>query len=170
MCSIRPDADVIATTNLTEACTGVSIAIMVGGYPRKTSMERKDVMAMNGSIYKMHASALEKYACKDCKVCAAWTTACPPAFLPDPVQFCCLRQCYLPPCVAGCAVGFMEMVNTSKVLVINWSRAGWTGRSGVFMGKQPKQGMLHLDHKLMPAVCMSPHSMQISNGYYLHCD
>ncbi|KAK9868614.1 hypothetical protein WJX84_005232 [Apatococcus fuscideae] len=60
--------DVIATTNLTEACTGVSIAIMVGGYPRKTSMERKDVMAMNGSIYKMHASALEKYACKDCKV------------------------------------------------------------------------------------------------------
>ncbi len=62
------DADVIATTNPTEACTGVSIAIMVGGFPRKAHMERRDIMAMNGSIYSKHAYALEKYACKDCKV------------------------------------------------------------------------------------------------------
>ena len=61
-------ADVVATTNPTEACTGVSIAIMVGGFPRKAHMERKDIMAQNGSIYSKHAYALEKYACKDCKV------------------------------------------------------------------------------------------------------
>jgi malate/lactate dehydrogenase len=28
-----------------EACTGVNIAVMVGGFPRKEGMERKDVMS-----------------------------------------------------------------------------------------------------------------------------
>ena len=41
---------------------------MVGGFPRKVGMERKDVMSKNVSIYKAQASALEQYAAKDCKV------------------------------------------------------------------------------------------------------
>nr|ADK47516.1 cytosolic malate dehydrogenase [Camellia sinensis] len=59
---------VVATTDVVEACTGVSIAVMVGGFPRKEGMERKDVMSKNVAIYKSQASALESYAAANCKV------------------------------------------------------------------------------------------------------
>ncbi|GER56146.1 malate dehydrogenase [Striga asiatica] len=59
---------VIATTDPVEACTGVNVAVMVGGFPRKEGMERKDVMSKNVSIYKSQASALEKHAAANCKV------------------------------------------------------------------------------------------------------
>lgn len=59
---------VVATTNVVEACTDVDIAIMVGGFPRKDGMERKDVMTKNVSIYKAQASALEQHAASNCKV------------------------------------------------------------------------------------------------------
>lgn len=58
----------MATTDVVEACTGVNIAVMVGGFPRKEGMERKDVMSKNVSIYKSQASALEKHAAANCKV------------------------------------------------------------------------------------------------------
>lgn len=51
-----------------EACKGVNIATMVGGFPRKEGMERKDVMAKNVSVYKAQASALEQHAAENCKV------------------------------------------------------------------------------------------------------
>lgn len=60
--------DVIATTDVEEACKDVDVAVMVGGFPRKAGMERKDVMAKNVSIYASQASALEKFASKDVKV------------------------------------------------------------------------------------------------------
>lgn len=60
--------DVVATTNVVEACKGVNVAVMVGGFPRKEGMERKDVMTKNVSIYKAQASALEQHAAPDCKV------------------------------------------------------------------------------------------------------
>lgn len=41
---------------------------MVGGFPRKEGMERKDVMSRNVSIYKAQASALEQHASPNCKV------------------------------------------------------------------------------------------------------
>ncbi|XP_057805523.1 malate dehydrogenase, cytoplasmic-like [Salvia miltiorrhiza] len=59
---------VVATTNVAEACSGVNVAVLVGGSPRKEGMERKDVMSRNVSIYKAHASALEQHAAPDCKV------------------------------------------------------------------------------------------------------
>lgn len=59
---------VVATTDVLEACKGVNIAVMVGGFPRKEGMERKDVMSKNVSIYKAQASALEKHAASDVKV------------------------------------------------------------------------------------------------------
>ena len=66
---------VVATTDVVEACTGVNVAVMVGGFPRKEGMERKDVMSKNVSIYKAQASALEAHAAPNCKVwiCAAHT-------------------------------------------------------------------------------------------------
>ena len=51
------------------------MAVMVGGFPRKGGMERKDVMAKNVAIYKSQAAALEKGAKKDVKV-AAWDLRC----------------------------------------------------------------------------------------------
>ncbi|TYJ19823.1 hypothetical protein E1A91_A09G218100v1 [Gossypium mustelinum] len=60
--------DVVATTDVVEACQGVNIAVMVGGFPRKEGMKRKDVMSKNVSIYKAQASALEQHAAPDCKV------------------------------------------------------------------------------------------------------
>lgn len=60
---------VVATTDVNEACKGVNVAVMVGGFPRKEGMERKDVMSKNVSIYKSQASALEQYASPNCKVC-----------------------------------------------------------------------------------------------------
>eukprot|EP00879_Flechtneria_rotunda_P018318 GHRR01019215.1.p1 GENE.GHRR01019215.1~~GHRR01019215.1.p1 ORF type:complete len:150 (+),score=49.00 GHRR01019215.1:692-1141(+) len=41
---------------------------MVGGFPRKAGMERKDVMSKNVSIYASQAAALEKHASKDVKI------------------------------------------------------------------------------------------------------
>lgn len=41
---------------------------MVGGFPRKEGMERKDVMSKNIAIYKAQASALEQNAAPNCKV------------------------------------------------------------------------------------------------------
>lgn len=59
---------VLATTNVAEACKGVNLAILIGGFARKEGMERKDVMSKNVGIYKAQASALERYASEDCKV------------------------------------------------------------------------------------------------------
>lgn len=64
---------VVATTDAVEACTGVNVAVMVGGFPRKEGMERKDVMSKNVSIYKSQASALEKHAARNCKVINLFT-------------------------------------------------------------------------------------------------
>ena len=61
-------AGVVATVDLEEAVKGVDIAVMVGGFPRKAGMERKDVMSKNVSIYQSQAAALEKGANKGVKV------------------------------------------------------------------------------------------------------
>jgi malate dehydrogenase len=64
----RRPTGIVATTNVEEACKDVDFAVMIGGFPRKAGMERKDVMAKNVTIYKNQASALEKLASKDVKV------------------------------------------------------------------------------------------------------
>ena len=51
---------VVATTDVVECCTGVNIAIMVGGFLGKEGMERNDVMSL--------ASALGQRAAANCKV------------------------------------------------------------------------------------------------------
>lgn len=60
--------DVIATTDPEVAFKDADFAILVGGFPRKAGMERKDVMSKNVAIYKGQASALERLAKKDVKV------------------------------------------------------------------------------------------------------
>ncbi|WPT16893.1 Malate dehydrogenase, cytoplasmic [Picochlorum sp. SENEW3] len=60
--------DVIATTDPEVAFKDADYAILVGGFPRKAGMERKDVMSKNVAIYKGQASALERFSKKDVKV------------------------------------------------------------------------------------------------------
>ena len=59
---------VVATTDVADACKGVDVAVMVGGFPRKEGMERKEVMSKNVSIYKQQAEFLAKFAKPDVKV------------------------------------------------------------------------------------------------------
>ena len=61
-------AGIVISTDPVEACKDVDVAVMVGGFPRKGGMERKDVMAKNVAIYKSQAAALEKGAKPDVKV------------------------------------------------------------------------------------------------------
>ncbi|KAL5578720.1 hypothetical protein UlMin_011162 [Ulmus minor] len=49
---------VIATTDVVDGCTRVTIVVMVGGFPRKEGMERIDVITKYVSIYKSQASTL----------------------------------------------------------------------------------------------------------------
>lgn len=61
-------AGVVATTDLATAAAGVDVAVMVGGFPRKAGMERKDVMSKNVSIYAAQAAALAAAASPDVKI------------------------------------------------------------------------------------------------------
>lgn len=60
--------DVVTTTDPEVAFKDVDVAILVGGFPRKEGMERKDVMSKNVSIYQAQAAALEKHGSKTAKV------------------------------------------------------------------------------------------------------
>lgn len=59
---------VVATTDPEVAFKDADIAMLVGGFPRKAGMERKDVMSKNVAIYKSQASALERLASRDVRV------------------------------------------------------------------------------------------------------
>jgi malate dehydrogenase len=59
---------VVATTDPEVAFKDVDVAILVGGFPRKAGMERKDVMSKNVAIYKAQASALERLAAPGVRV------------------------------------------------------------------------------------------------------
>jgi malate dehydrogenase len=43
---------IVATVDPAEACAGVNVACMIGGFPRKAGMERKEVMGKNVAIYR----------------------------------------------------------------------------------------------------------------------
>lgn len=59
---------IVATVDPAEACAGVDVACMIGGFPRKAGMERKEVMGKNVAIYRDQASALEKHAAPGVRV------------------------------------------------------------------------------------------------------
>nr|POF19507.1 malate dehydrogenase, cytoplasmic [Quercus suber] len=52
---------VVATTDV-EVCKDVNIAVILGGYPWKKIMLRKDMLSTNVFIYKAQALALEEHA------------------------------------------------------------------------------------------------------------
>jgi malate/lactate dehydrogenase len=58
----------VCTTDVSVAFAGTDVAILLGGFPRKAGMERKELIAKNTMIFKEHGEALEKYASCNCKV------------------------------------------------------------------------------------------------------
>ncbi|KAL9649829.1 hypothetical protein ABK040_009642 [Willaertia magna] len=60
--------EVIPTTDLKEAFSEIDICLMLGSFPRKDGMQRRDLLEKNADIYKTQGEALEKYAKKSVKV------------------------------------------------------------------------------------------------------
>ena len=61
-------ADVMATTDLAEACAGVEVAVMLGGAPRRPGQVRRDMLAANVVIYREQGAALARHANPEVKV------------------------------------------------------------------------------------------------------
>ncbi|EQC27991.1 hypothetical protein SDRG_14266 [Saprolegnia diclina VS20] len=60
--------EITLTTDAEVAFKGANIAILLGGFPRKVGMERKDLIAKNTAIFKVQGEAIEKVADRDIKV------------------------------------------------------------------------------------------------------
>eukprot|EP01103_Thecamoeba_quadrilineata_P009691 TRINITY_DN1950_c0_g1_i1.p1 TRINITY_DN1950_c0_g1~~TRINITY_DN1950_c0_g1_i1.p1 ORF type:complete len:287 (+),score=59.94 TRINITY_DN1950_c0_g1_i1:214-1074(+) len=65
---ITKNLGVVATTNVKEAFTGVDYALLVGAFPRKDGMERKDLLKTNAAIFKEQGAALSNYSSRNVKV------------------------------------------------------------------------------------------------------
>lgn len=62
-------AEVTATANQEEAFKDIDAAILVGAWPRKEGMERKDLLRANIKIFSAQGKALDQFAKKTVKVC-----------------------------------------------------------------------------------------------------
>jgi malate dehydrogenase len=58
----------VATTDLKEAFDGTSWALLVGSIPRKAGMERRDLLTINGGIFKPQGQAINDHASGDVRV------------------------------------------------------------------------------------------------------
>ncbi|ETV91989.1 hypothetical protein H310_13626 [Aphanomyces invadans] len=67
-CAFHLVHEIVPTTDLQTAFQDADIAILLGGFPRKQGMERKELISKNGSIFKAQGEALELYARKSVKV------------------------------------------------------------------------------------------------------
>lgn len=59
---------VVSTDNARVAFKAVDLAILVGAFPRRQGMERKDLLERNAAIFKMQGAALNAVASRDVKV------------------------------------------------------------------------------------------------------
>ncbi|MCU1490990.1 MAG: malate dehydrogenase [Acidimicrobiaceae bacterium] len=67
-CAFPLLADVVATSDLKTAFSGTSYAFLVGSVPRKAGMERKDLLGINGGIFRPQGRALAENAASDVRV------------------------------------------------------------------------------------------------------
>jgi malate dehydrogenase len=67
-CAFPLLSDIVATSSLRDAFDGVSYALLVGSIPRKAGMERKDLLGVNGGIFKPQGRALAEHAASDVRV------------------------------------------------------------------------------------------------------
>merc|ERR1712002_186001 len=67
-CAFPLLAGVVATDDPAVAFKDVDAAFLIGAFPRKEGMERKDLLAANVKIFKVQGEALDKFAKKSVKV------------------------------------------------------------------------------------------------------
>jgi malate dehydrogenase len=67
-CAFPLVADLEPTSDLKTAFDGTSVALLVGSIPRKAGMERKDLLSMNGGIFKPQGEAIAAHAASDIRV------------------------------------------------------------------------------------------------------
>src|SRR5438094_2670060 len=67
-CSFPTLAGIELTDDANKAFKGVSWALLVGSFPRKQGMERKDLLGINGKIFVGQGKALAANAAKDVRI------------------------------------------------------------------------------------------------------
>ncbi len=60
--------DIVATADLKHAFDGASWCLLVGSVPRKAGMERRDLLSINGGIFKPQGQAINEHAASDVRV------------------------------------------------------------------------------------------------------
>jgi malate dehydrogenase len=67
-CSFPTLQEIVVTDDPNKAFAGVNWALLVGSFPRKQGMERKDLLGINGKIFVGQGKALAANAAKDVRV------------------------------------------------------------------------------------------------------
>jgi malate dehydrogenase len=67
-CSFPTLQDMVLTDDANKAFAGCNYALLVGSFPRKQGMERKDLLNINGKIFVGQGQALAKNAAKDVRI------------------------------------------------------------------------------------------------------
>src|SRR5271168_2840758 len=67
-CAFTTLQDVIVTDDAAKAFKGVHYALLVGSFPRKQGMERKELLGINGKIFVGQGKALAANAAKDVRI------------------------------------------------------------------------------------------------------
>jgi malate dehydrogenase len=67
-CAFNLVDEITPTSDLEVAFKDADVAILVGGFPRKQGMQRKDLIEKNVTIFKAQGEAIEKFASRNVKV------------------------------------------------------------------------------------------------------
>src|SRR5437764_15468998 len=67
-CSFPTLQDMVLTDDPNKAFAGCNYALLVGSFPRKQGMERKELLGINGKIFVGQGQALAKNAAKDVRI------------------------------------------------------------------------------------------------------
>ncbi len=67
-CAFPLLTDIVYTADVDEGFKDVNWALLIGSFPRKEGMERKDLLGINGKIFVGQGKAIEKNAAKDIRI------------------------------------------------------------------------------------------------------
>lgn len=67
-CGFATLKEIVCTDDPNKAFAGCNWALLVGAFPRKEGMERKDLLSMNGKIFVGQGQALAKHAASDVRI------------------------------------------------------------------------------------------------------
>ncbi|KAG6608870.1 malate dehydrogenase [Phytophthora cinnamomi] len=59
---------IVPTSDLETAFKDADVAVLVGGFPRKQGMQRKDLIEKNVAIFKAQGAAIDRFASRDVRV------------------------------------------------------------------------------------------------------